>query len=158
LFGAQLAARLGLPYAFASHFAPGQMSEAIELYRRQFRPSKQQPTPYVLLGINVFAADSEEEAQRLFTSLQQAFVNLRRGRPGKLPPPIEGYDRALGLEDRALLEHALRCSIVGTRETVHAGLRAFAARHGADELMVTGMIFDHAARLRSFEIGAEALR
>ncbi len=158
LFGAQLAARLGLPYAFASHFAPGQMTEAIEVYRRQFRPSKQQATPYVMLGINAFAADTEEEARLHFTSLQQAFVNLRRGRPGCLPRPIEGYDRALGLEDRALLEHALRCSIVGTKETVQQGLRAFAARTGADELMMTGMIFDHAARLRSFELGADALR
>ncbi len=156
LFGAQLAAALGLPYAFASHFAPAQMTQAIEVYRTRFRPSAQLDRPYLMLGLNVFAADTEEEARRLFTSLQQAFVNLRRGRPGPLPPPVEGFERQLAPMERAGLEQALSCSIVGTPADVRSGLEAFVARTGADELMVTSQIFDHAARLRSFEITAEA--
>jgi luciferase family oxidoreductase group 1 len=158
LFGAQLAARLGLPYAFASHFAPAQMMEAVALYRRQFRPSKQLAAPYVMLGVNVFAADTEDEARLLFTSLQQAFVNLRSGRPGRLPAPSPGFERRLGPEDRALVEQMLSCTVIGTRDLVREGLGAFVARTGADELMVTGMIFDHQARLHSFELCAEAFR
>ena len=156
LFGAQLAASLGLPYAFASHFAPAQMMEAIELYRRRFRPSPQLAQPYVMLGINVFAADTDEDARLLLTSLQQAFVNLRRGQPGPLPPPIEGYESRLSPLERAGLQQALACTVVGAPETVRRGLESFIARTGADELMVTAMIFDHAARLRSYEITAEA--
>jgi luciferase family oxidoreductase group 1 len=155
LFGAQLAASLGLPYAFASHFAPAQMMAAIELYRHRFRPSGELAQPYVMLGINVFAADTDAEARRLLTSLQQAFLNLRRGRPGPVPPPIEGFESQLAPHERAGLAQALACTVVGTRETVRQGLEGFIARTGADELMVTSMIFDHAARLRSYEITAE---
>ncbi|AUX40911.1 hypothetical protein SOCE26_023130 [Sorangium cellulosum] len=156
LFGAQLAAALGLPYAFASHFAPAQMNQAIALYRREFRPSAQLASPYVMLGINVFAADTDEEARLLWTSLQQAFVNLRRGRPGPLPPPAFGYERELTPLDHAGLEQALTCSVVGSPETVRRGLLDFITRTRADELMVTSQIFDHAARRRSFEITAAA--
>jgi luciferase family oxidoreductase group 1 len=155
LFGAQLAAALGLPYAFASHFAPAQMTEAVELYRAKFRPSDQLAAPYVMLGFNVFAADTDVEARRLFTSLQQAFVNLRSGRPGPLPPPRDQFDQELSPWQQATLEAALACSVVGSPETVRAGLREFIARTGADELMVTSQIFDHAARLRSYEITAQ---
>ena len=156
LFGAQLAASLGLPYAFASHFAPAQMMEAVAHYRRLFRPSDQLAQPYVMLGINVFAAGTEAEARRLMTSLQQMFLDLRRGRPGPVPPPIEGFEQQLAPHERAGLEQALACTVVGTPETVGPGLEAFIARTGADELMVTATMFDHAARLRSYEITAEA--
>ncbi|HEX5716658.1 MAG TPA: LLM class flavin-dependent oxidoreductase [Thermoanaerobaculia bacterium] len=156
LFGAQLAAALGLPYAFASHFAPAQMMNAVEVYRRSFRPSAQLERPYVMLGVNVFAADTEEEARRLMTSVQQAWVQLRRGRPVPLPPPIEGYESRLTEPERATLEQALSCSVIGSPEMVRQGLEAFVARTGADELMVVSQIYDHAARLRSYEIAAEA--
>jgi luciferase family oxidoreductase group 1 len=152
LFGAQLAAALGLPYAFASHFAPGQMMPAIETYRAQFRPSDQLDRPYVMLGFNVFAADTDEDARRLFTSLQQAFVNLRRGQPGRLPPPLDGFEDRLSPIERAMIAQALSCCAVGAAETVRRGLEAFLDRTGADELIVTSQIFDHAARLRSYEI------
>ncbi|MGK3965568.1 LLM class flavin-dependent oxidoreductase [Sorangium sp. So ce118] len=155
LFGAQLAAALGLPYAFASHFAPGQLMQAIALYRREFRPSAQLAKPRLMLGFNVCAADTDEEARRLWTSLQQAFINLRRGRPGPVPPPVEGFERELGPMERAGLEQMLSCAAVGSPETVRRGLGAFIERTGADELMVTTMIFDHAARVRSFEITAQ---
>ncbi|WP_437679635.1 LLM class flavin-dependent oxidoreductase [Sorangium sp. So ce131] len=156
LFGAQLAAALGLPYAFASHFAPAQMMQAIALYRREFRPSAQLASPYVMLGVNVFAADTDDEARLLWTSLQQAFVNLRRGRPGPLPPPAIGFERELTPMERAGLEQALVCSVVGSAETVRRGLLDFITRTRADELMVTSQIFDHDARRRSFEITAAA--
>ena len=152
-FGAQLAAMLGLPYAFASHFAPAQMAEAVAVYRERFRPSERLAAPYVMLGVNVFAADTDAEARRLFTSLQQAFLNLRTGRPGKLPPPVDETDARLAdPRARAMLDNALACSVVGGPETVRRGVRDFAARTGADELMVTAQIFDHGARRRSFEI------
>ena len=154
LFGAQLAAVLGLPYAFASHFAPAQMMEAIKVYRRSFRPSEQLERPYVMLGVNVFAADTEAEARRLMTSVQQAWVQLRRGRPVPLPPPVEGYESRLTAVERATLDQALECSVVGSPEMVRQGLEAFVARTGADELMVVTQIHDHAARLRSYEIAA----
>ena len=154
LFGAQLAAALGLPYSFASHFAPGQMIQAIEVYREQFEPSEQLDRPYVMLGFNVFAADTDEEARLLFTSLQQAFVNLRRGMPGRLPPPGADFDEQLSPAERAMIAQALSSSAVGSPETVRRGLEAFIARTGADELIVTSQIFDHAARLKSFEITA----
>ncbi len=151
-FGAQLAAALGLPYAFASHFAPGQMREAVALYRERFRPSPQRAAPYVMLGVNVFAADTDSEAKRLFSSLQQSFLNLRSGNPGKLPPPVDDFGAQLDPRAAAMLDSALACSIVGSPGTVRRQLREFAARTGADELMVTAQIFDHAARRRSFEI------
>jgi luciferase family oxidoreductase group 1 len=157
LFGAQVAAALGLPYAFASHFAPAQMMEAIALYRSKFRPSRQLGQPYVMLGFNVFAADTLAEAKFRATSMQQAFVNLRSGRPSQLPPPVEGYTERIGPQERAILDQVLACSSIGTPEIVRSGLRNFAARTGADELMLTSQIFDHGARLRSFEIAAQAL-
>ena len=154
LFGAQLAAALGLPYAFASHFAPQQMMQAVELYRATFRPSEQLAKPYVMLGFNVFAADSDEEAQFHATSMQQAFVSLRSGRPDRLPPPIADYLQRVGPAERAMLESVLSCSAIGAPGTVHASLKAFVERTGADELMITSQIFDHKTRLRSYEITA----
>jgi luciferase family oxidoreductase group 1 len=154
LFGAQLAAALGLPYSFASHFAPGQMMQAIEVYRARFRPSGQLDRPYVMLGFNVFAADTDEEAAWLFTSLQQAFVNLRRGMPGRLPPPVAGFEDRLTPAERAMIAQALSCAAVGSPDTVRRGLESFIDRTGADELIVTSQIFDHAARLKSFEIAS----
>ncbi len=157
-YGAQLAAMLGLPYAFASHFAPAELEHALDIYRSCFQPSEQLDKPYVMLGLNVFAAESDAEAKLLFTSLQQAFVNLRTGRPGKLPPPVAGYDTQIDTAAKVMLEHALSCAIVGSPETVRSGLDAFIRRTGADELMVTAQIHDHAARLRSFEILADVHR
>jgi luciferase family oxidoreductase group 1 len=158
LYGAQLAALLGLPFSFASHFAPGDMEQAVALYRSRFEPSEQLTKPHVMLALNVFAADTDEEARFLFSSLQQAFVNLRTGRPGPLPPPVEGMDALLAPEHKAMLAHALSCAVIGSPETVRNGLKAFAERTGADELIVTAQIFDHHARVRSFEITAEAHR
>ncbi|PAQ11653.1 LLM class flavin-dependent oxidoreductase [Mesorhizobium temperatum] len=155
LYGAQLAAMLGLPYAFASHFAPAELDHALEVYRSRFQPSKQLDKPYIMLGLNVFAAPSDAEARLLFTSLQQAFVNLRTGRPGRLPPPVEGYERDLDPMAKTMLGQALSCAVVGAPETVGQGIEAFVQRTGADELMVTAQIFDHAARVRSFEILAD---
>ena len=158
-YGAQLAAHLGLPYAFASHFAPGQMKEAMAIYRERFRPSDRLAAPRVMLGVNIFAADTDIEARRLFSSQQQAFLNLRRGRPGKLPPPVEDFEASVDRYGRAMLADALACAIVGGPDTVRDGLRAFVASTGADELMVTAQIFDHTARKHSFEILArEAAR
>jgi luciferase family oxidoreductase group 1 len=154
-YGAQLAAALGLPYAFASHFAPGELDFALELYRRQFRPSEYLDKPYAMAGFNIFAADTEEEARLLFTSLQQAFVNLRTGNPGQLPPPVEGFGERLDPAAAGMLANALSCSAVGSPETVRQGLAAFIARTGVDEVIVTAQIFDQQARLRSFEIAAE---
>ena len=151
-FGAQLAAHLGLPYAFASHFAPSEMMSAIRVYRETFRPSERLSEPYVMLGYNVFAADTDDEARLLFSSVQQAFVNLRTGRPGKLPPPLAGYEAGLDAGARSMIGQALACSAVGSAETVRRELNAFVAATGADELMVTSQIWDHAARLRSLEI------
>lgn len=151
-YGAQLAAILGLPYAFASHFAPGEMQHAIDIYRSRFQPSERLASPRLMLGLNVFAADTDAEAQFHFSSLQQAFVNLRTGRPGKLPLPIEGYADTVDIMARTMLDQALSCSVVGSPETVRRGLDAFVRRTGADELMVTTQIFDHQARKRSFEI------
>ncbi|HEX8379057.1 MAG TPA: LLM class flavin-dependent oxidoreductase [Allosphingosinicella sp.] len=157
LFGAQLAAMLGLPYAFASHFAPAQMMEAIRVYRTRFQPSARLDRPYLMLGFNAFAAETAEEAELLATSVQQAFVNLRTGNPGKLPPPVPGYAETLPPEGRALLRQVLTCSAIGTRETVREKILAFVERTGADELMITSQIFDHRARVRSYEIVAEAM-
>ena len=154
LYGAQLAAALGLPYAFASHFAPAQMMQAVALYRQQFKPSARLAEPHVMLGFNVFAADTDEEAQFCATSMQQAFVALRSGRPGQLQPPKAGYRESLGPQESTLLDSVLSCAAIGSRETVRRELLAFIERTGADELMITSQIFDHAARLRSYEITA----
>jgi luciferase family oxidoreductase group 1 len=153
-FGAQLAAMLGLPYAFASHFAPEQMQDAMTIYRETFRPSDRLQTPQVMLGLSVFAAPTDEEARFLFTSQQQSFLNLRRGRPGKLPPPVEKLE--VDRFGQSMLDHALSCSVVGSPQTVRDGLNAFIQRTGADALMVTANIFDHEARKRSFSILADA--
>ena len=155
LFGAQVAAALGLPFAFASHFAPAQMMEAIDIYRARFKPSAQLAAPYVMLGFNVFAADTDDEAQLLASSMQQAFVNLRSGRPSRLQPPIPGYLERLHGGERALLDQVLSCSAIGSPATVQRSLEAFIARTAADELIINSNIFDHAARLRSFEITAQ---
>lgn len=154
-FGAQLAAHLGLPYAFASHFAPQQLMQAIRIYRETFKPSAQLAKPYVMLGFNVFAAETDQEAEFRATSWQQAFVNLRSGRPGRLPPPVEGYRQRVGPAENALLDSVLSCSAVGSRDTVKARLQEFIDQTGADELMITSQVFDHQARLRSYEIVAE---
>ena len=155
LFGAQVAAALGLPYAFASHFAPEQMMQAIALYRSTFKPSAQLEKPYVMLGYNVFAADTEEQAHFLATSMQQAFVNLRSGHPKRLQPPVAGYLDSIAPHFRDMLEDVLSCTAIGSRDTVKRSLQDFIARTGADELMITSMIFDHAARIRSYQITAE---
>jgi luciferase family oxidoreductase group 1 len=154
LYSARLAAELGLPFGFASHFAPDYLLHALEVYRENFRPSGELKEPYALACLNVFAAETDGEARRLFTSLQQAFVNLRRGRPGKLPPPAETLEGFASDVEMAGVEHALRYSVVGSAETVGRGLEAFADLTRADELMLTSQIYDHAARLRSFEIAA----
>jgi luciferase family oxidoreductase group 1 len=157
LFGAQLAAALGLPYAFASHFAPGQLMPALELYRARFQPSSACQKPYVMLGINVIAAETDQQAQLLATSLQQAFVNLRRGRPAPLPPPDAGFPQCMSPAEHAMLDDALACSWIGTPDAIGSGIRAFIQRTGADELMIASQVFDHAARLRCFEIARSAL-
>src|SRR5471032_1816183 len=153
-FSAQLAAALGLPFAFASHFAPDYMLTALQVYRAQFRPSKQLERPYAMVGVNVFAADTTEEAEFLFTSLQQQFINLRRGTPGQLPPPVKQvpWNEA----ERAGVEHSLACSVIGDQRQVEAGLASLIEQTQPDELMVTAQIYDHSARLRSFEITAQA--
>jgi luciferase family oxidoreductase group 1 len=156
LFSAQLAADLGLPFAFASHFAPELMFAAMDLYRRDFRPSAQLDRPYVMLGVNVYAADTDEEAQRLFTSVQQAFINLQRGRPGPLPPPVDSMEGILTELEATALERRLACSVIGSPDVVRQGIADLARMTGADELIATAMIHDHAARVRSFEILADA--
>ncbi|USX13203.1 LLM class flavin-dependent oxidoreductase [Oxalobacteraceae bacterium OTU3CAMAD1] len=154
-FGAQLAAHMGLPFAFASHFAPQMMMQALTLYRANFQPSAQLAKPYVMLGFNVFAADTDEEARLRATSMQQAFVNLRTGKPSRLQPPRPGYLESLGLPERAMLDSVLSCSAIGAPETVGRQLQEFINRTGADELMITSQIFEHEHRLRSYEITAE---
>ncbi len=155
LFGAQLAAHLGLPYAFASHFAPGDMEGAIQIYRERFRPSPRLQKPYVMLGVNVIGAETDDEAKLLFTSIQQAFANLRLGRPGKMPPPKA--DLQLDPMVAHGIAQALSCSVVGGPDKVKRGIAEFAERTGADELMVTGSVWDHQKRLRSYEIAAAAI-
>jgi luciferase family oxidoreductase group 1 len=152
LYGAQLAAGLGLPYAFASHFAPADLMQAIDMYRSNFQPSAELARPYVMLGANVIAADTDAEARLLLTSLQQVFVQLRRGRPGPLPPPVAGFEAQLAPHEVAALTQTLECSFVGSLATVRAGLEAFIARTGADELILAAHVHDHAARLRSYEL------
>ena len=154
LFGAQLAAELGLPYAFASHFAPAQMMSAIQVYRSMFRPSEYLDRSRLMLGLNVVAADSDNGAQRLFTSHQQLFLGLRRGQLGPLPPPVDPdhFQGGLTPVERAELQHTLSTAVVGSPETVRAGVADFIRRTSPDELIVTGQIFDHSARVYSYEI------
>jgi luciferase family oxidoreductase group 1 len=154
LFGAQLAAYMGLPFAFASHFAPAYLMQAIEVYRSRFQPSEQLERPYLMLGAQVVAADSDDEAQYLFTSHQQSFVNLRRGRPMPVPPPIRGYTVDLSPIERAQLEPVFSTAIVGSPDTIRKRMDTFVGDTGADEIIVSSQIYDHAARLRSYEIVA----
>ena len=158
LFGAQLAAYLGLPFAFASQFAPAMMMQAIAIYRERFRPSAQLATPYLMLGLTVVAAESDEDAAFLFSSLQQSTLNNRTGRPSRVPPPVPDFEARLDPYARAILADAFACAIVGGPETVRSGLVDMIQRTGADELMVTANIFDHGKRKRSFEIVSEAHR
>jgi luciferase family oxidoreductase group 1 len=155
LHGAQLAAALGLPYAFASHFAPDALHEALGLYRRLYKPSARHPAPHAMVGVNVIAADSDAEARRLFTSHQQSFANLRRGRPGPQQPPIDDIDTYWSPEEKQMASRMLACAIVGSPETVRRGLEAFVADTQADELMVVSAIYDAQARQRSYAILAE---
>jgi len=155
LYSAQLAALLGLPFAFASHFAPDYLMDALDVYRSEFKPSESLSEPYAMTCVNVFAAETDEEARRLFTSLQQAFINLRTGRPGPLPTPVDPNDLSWSGFESAGAAHALRFSAVGSRETVRGWLDAFIRATRVDELMLTAQIHDTAARLRSFEIAAE---
>ncbi|GLQ52018.1 LLM class flavin-dependent oxidoreductase [Dyella flava] len=156
LFSAQLSAALGLPFAFASHFAPDAMDEALLLYRRDFKPSARLSKPHAVLGVNVVAAESDQEARRLFTTQQQSFINLRRGRPGLIPPPIDNIESYAAPAERYSVDHALACAVVGSADTVREGLAAFIERHRPDELMLTANIFDHAKRKRSFELAMQA--
>ena len=154
-YGAQLAAMLGLPYAFASHFAPADLDHALALYRARFQPSDYLDRPYVMVGAMVTAAETDAEAQFLASSMHQAFVNLRTGRAAPLPPPVEGYYGSLDEGAKGMIDHALSCAIVGGPETVKAKLDAFLARTGADELIAANQVFDHPKRIRSFEILGE---
>lgn len=157
LYGAQLAAELGLPYAFASHFAPALMMDAIAAYRNRFRPSQFLARPHLMLGVNVVISDTDEEAKRLFTSHQQAFVNLRRGTPGPLPPPDPGFLERISTHERWEIDQTLSVSAVGSRRYVQAAFEEFIGRTQADELILVAQIYDHSARLRSYEL-ASALR
>ena len=157
LFGARLAAALGLPYAFASHFAPAAMDEALALYHRDFRPSARLKQPYAMLALNVIGANDRAQAQRLFTTQQQAFVRLRRGEPGLVPPPIDDIEAFWSPAEKAMVKDALACSVVGDPADLREGIAAFIDRHRPDELMLTANIFDHDARRHSFALAAEAM-
>jgi luciferase family oxidoreductase group 1 len=148
---------LGLPFAFASHFAPDALDQALEIYRRDFRPSVVLDRPYAMAGFNVFAADTRDEAELLASSQQQAFVALRTGQPRQLPPPVPGYRAGLPSAHAAILDHVLQCSAVGTRDQVALGIAAFVRRTGVDEVMLTSSIYDHGARKRSIALAAEAM-
>ncbi len=154
-FGAHLGGALGLPYAFASHFAPAALDDALLAYRERFRPSAQLATPYAMVGVNVVAADTDAEARRLFTSVQQAFTDLHRGARGLQKPPIDDIEDYWTPSEKVSVERMLSCAIVGSKETVRAGVAALLDRTDADELMVVTSVFDHAARKRSYEILAE---
>lgn len=156
LFGAQLAAKLGMPYAFAAHFAPDHLDSALEVYRRQFQPSEALDKPHVMVAMNVFAADTDEEAQNLASSQQQSFVALRTGSPGKLPPPIADYTSTLPTPARAMLDHLAQAAAVGTPDTVRGKIEAFIERTRADEIILCGATYDPEARLRSLELTIEA--
>jgi luciferase family oxidoreductase group 1 len=156
LFGARMAASMGLPYAFASHFAPDAMDEAVAVYRREFRPSATLKQPHAMLALNVVASDSETESRRLFTSQQQSFVNLRRGRPGKIPAPIDDIESFWEPHEKPGVERALACTVLGDPQQVAEGIAAFVERHKPDELMLTANLYDHRARLRSFELTMQA--
>jgi len=154
LFSARLSAALGLPFAFASHFAPDAMDAALDIYRREFRPSARLQQPYAMLGVTVVAADSDAEARRLFTTQQQSVTNLRRGRPGLIQPPIDDIESYWTETEKFGVERSLACAVVGDANTVKQGLFDFIERHKPDELMLTANVFEHAARRYSFEIAA----
>jgi luciferase family oxidoreductase group 1 len=154
-FGAELAASLGLPYAFASHFAPDALLKALEIYRKQFKRSKQLDQPYAMVGVNVVAAETDGEARRQFTTVQQSFTNLVRGAPGKLQAPIDDIDEYWSAAEKYHASHMLKYSIVGSRETVKIGLDEFLDLTKADELMIVTSLYDHPARVRSYEIVAD---
>ncbi len=154
LFSARLAAALGLPFAFASHFAPDALSDALDVYRHEFRASPRLHKPHAMLALNVVAAETNDAARRLFTTLQQSFVNLRRGMFGLVPPPIDDIETYWTEHEKSGVERALACTVIGDADSVRDGIREFIARHHPDELMLTANIFEHAARLRSFEIAA----
>ncbi len=156
LFSARLSAAMGLPFAFASHFAPDAMDEALALYRKEFRASARLQQPYAILALNVVASDSLERSRRLFTTQQQSFVNLRRGRPGQIPPPIDDIEGFWEPHEKAGVERALACTVLGDPAQVGEGMAAFVERHRPDELLLTANIFDHQARLRSFELAMQA--
>ena len=158
LFGARLAAASGLPYAFASHFAPAALDEAMAVYHRDFKPSKRLRQPYAMLALNVIGGDTRAQAERLFTTQQQAFVRLRRGQPGLVPPPIDDIEAFWTPAEKVMVGQALACSVVGDPHDLAEGIAAFIARHRPDELMLTGNIFDHAARKHSFALASEAMR
>jgi luciferase family oxidoreductase group 1 len=155
LFGAQLAAALGLPYAFASHFAPAALQPALQVYRERYQPSARNPRPHAMAGVNVICAPTDAEAQLLASSLQQAVLNLVRGRPALLPPPLENFAQGLAPEERMQVEGFLACSFIGSPDTVRRGLADFLARTPADELIVASAMFDPAARLRSYGLLAQ---
>src|ERR1700722_7019712 len=155
LFSAQLAAELGLPFAFASHFAPADMMQALHLYRAHFKPSRQLGRPYAMLGLNVIAAETDAQARCLFSSVQQAFTNLRRGTPGQIPPPIDDIDSYWSPQEKASASMTLLCSAVGSPETVERDLLKFIEVTQPEEIITTAHIYDHSARLRSFELLAE---
>ncbi len=156
-FGAQVAAMFGLPFAFASHFAPAQMMEALGIYRANFRPSPRLAKPHVMLAMNVFAADTTEAARYLATSTQQAFINLRSGRPSQLQPPIDGYAERLAPAEKAMLAQVLSCTAIGTGTEVREAMQAFVNRTQADELLVSSMLYDQDARLRSYALVASQI-
>jgi luciferase family oxidoreductase group 1 len=158
LYGAQLAAHLGLPYAFASHFAPQALDDAAEVYRQTFRPSEELDKPHFMLAINVFAADTDAEGRRLQSSMQQAFARLRSGQPGPLPRPVDDIDEVLEPGARAMVDEALRVSVVGGPDRVRVGLERLVDRYRPDEVILTGQIHDHASRVRSFTLAAEAMQ
>ena len=155
LYGARLAAEFGMPFSFASHFAPDHLLDALTVYRSHFKPSEALQRPYAMAGLTVIVAETDEEARRLFTSLQIQFLNLRRGMPGRIQPPVDSLDDRWSDLERAGVAHALRLAIVGSPETVRRGLTRFIEATGVDELIVTAQVFDHAARLRSYELLAE---
>ena len=158
LFGAQLAGELGLPYAFASHFMPQPLTAALDTYRPSFKPSPRLDRPYVMAGVNVFAADTDEQARRLFTSVQQSITNRLRGTPGRLPPPIDDIEAYWDAAEKAEVSARLACSFVGSRESIRQGLMGFMQQTGVDEIMIVSAIYDHVARLHSYELVAEELR
>ena len=156
LYSAQLAAALGLPFAFASHFAPDMLYQALAIYRSKFQPSGQLEKPYAMVCLNAIGADTDEEARRMFTSNQQQFINLRRGMPGKLPAPVDNIESLWSASERFGVDNALRMSVVGNKDTLRQGLQSILRETEADELMINGQIFDQQARLRSFELAMEA--